>query len=535
MIEPFKKNIIYSTKILSDLDINLIDAIKDKFSLSCLKTLLSNSFSIECIDDPEIISSYSRDYSNIDGYADFLVRPCTSRECAIILRLCTKYNFNLTISAGKTNLTGSATPNGGVLLSIERLNEYKIKIYRNKMTVSCSPNEYLESLREYILDKSNGQLYYPVDPTSRVDAMVSGTISCNASGFVPGKKGATRYWVNSIDVILTSGYCIRIDRGQYISKNGKFIISQGEKEIEIKIPSYNRPKIKNASGPFTCSYGEIDFIDLIIGSEGIFGLISRCELKLAKVPSSYIDLFVSLEKEQDALSFHASIGKILNNDYGKISALEYFGYNCSPFMKNRDYLFKSDDSVGVYLQIPLYGITYDEGLEEWYQKLDDFDINIDFDRVLVLKEPKHWKLFFEARHSLPENALKRAKELNTISIITDTIVPPQYFSRYLLFVHNLLQTNKIEYLLFGHLGDCHLHFHLLPSKDKESLAIELYNLIVKESSKLGGVYSAEHGTGKRKRSDFLECYGPKAASELLSTKKVFDPSLILNIGNVINI
>ena len=54
------------------------------------------------------------------------------------------------------------------------------------------------------------------------------------------------------------------------------------------------------------------------------------------------------------------------------------------------------------------------------------------------------------------------------------------------------------------------------------------------SSKLGGVYSAEHGTGKRKRNDFVKCYGIKAVKMVEKSKKAFDPDLLLNKGNVVN-
>ena len=150
-----------------------------------------------------------------------------------------------------------------------------------------------------------------------------------------------------------------------------------------------------------------------------------------------------------------------------------------------------------------------------------------------LNEKRNWDIFFEARHSMPAKALEKTKELDAVSIITDTIVPPCNFKQYLSFVHGLLQENNIEYLLFGHLGDCHLHFHLLPSKKNESKALNLYNDITKESAMLGGVYSAEHGTGKRKRNDFIECYGIDAVAEIIRIKEALDPSMILNRGNVI--
>ena len=157
----------------------------------------------------------------------------------------------------------------------------------------------------------------------------------------------------------------------------------------------------------------------------------------------------------------------------------------------------------------------------------------DTDNVIVLNDSASWKKFFEARHSIPDNALTKTKQLGGISIITDTIVPPANFTEYLDKVHNKLQSNNIEYLLFGHLGDCHLHFHFIPTKEQQSLALKIYGKIIKICSKLGGVYSAEHGTGKRKRNDFKECYGKDAVNQILQSKASLDPNFLLNKGNFI--
>ena len=70
--------------------------------------------------DKDIVNPYTLDWSNIPGYADLLVQPKSSIECALILRTCFKNNIPLTVSAGRTNLTGSATPKGGVVLSISK-------------------------------------------------------------------------------------------------------------------------------------------------------------------------------------------------------------------------------------------------------------------------------------------------------------------------------------------------------------------------------------------------------------------------------
>ena len=99
--------------------------------------------------------------------------------------------------------------------------------------------------------------------------------------------------------------------------------------------------------------------------------------------------------------------------------------------------------------------------------------------------------------------------------------------------HKILQKSNIEYLLFGHLGDCHLHFHLIPEKKQQSAAIKVYNKIVEISADLGGVYSAEHGTGKRKCLDFIKCYGSQGVENVRTTKLSFDPYFLLNRGNII--
>ena len=120
-----------------------------------------------------------------------------------------------------------------------------------------------------------------------------------------------------------------------------------------------------------------------------------------------------------------------------------------------------------------------------------------------------------------------------MSILTDTIVPSENFQKFLDSAHDMLQKSEIEYLLFGHLGDCHLHFHLIPTRDQQQKALEIYQHIVQKSAELGGVYSAEHGTGKRKRSDFVECFGDIGVQQVWKAKAALDPYFLLNRGNVI--
>ena len=173
------------------------------YSINRLYDFLYNEYNIDCSLDQDIIKSFTLDWSNIPGgNAELLVRPINTFQCSIIFKICQLNKIPITISAGQTNLTGSATPFGGIILSTSKLNRDNIIVNTEKKYVVTPVGVTLESMRNEVLKQSQSKLYYPVDPTSRHDAYVGGTLSCNASGFIPGIKGATRYWVREIEFLL---------------------------------------------------------------------------------------------------------------------------------------------------------------------------------------------------------------------------------------------------------------------------------------------------------------------------------------------
>ena len=530
-------HIIKSFDIIDSDTQNLINtflSITTSPSIIDVAKFLEETLSINTTTDMDIIAGYNHDWSNLEGYAEALCRPINEIECAIVMRVCYILNIKMTISAGRTNLTGSATPKGGIIISVTQMNDIGNIDYKDN-SIDCSPGVYLEDLRTYVTSESQNKLEFPVDPTSRKEAMVGGAISCNASGFVPGEKGAMRYWITGLDFLLPNGEMVKINRGKYISNNGEFIIHKVDNtETIIKVPTYDRVNLKNASGPFSSTDGKMDFVDLIIGSEGIFGCITNTTLKLKNRPTDYLNLFIKLKNENEAFELYSYFSNYFSGDMSHLSGFEYFGENCSSYMSHEEYLFDKDYSVGIYIQIPIHNEDIDNIIEKWYGILIEFKYITEDEQILSLNDSHNWKTFFEARHSIPANALQQAKENKTASIITDTIVPPSSFCEFIKKTHQLIQNKKIDYLLFGHLGDCHLHFHLIPNQENEAIAIDCYHKIIKLSSDLGGVYSAEHGTGKRKRQDFIDCYGQEAAMQIVICKQSFDPKFLLNTGNVIN-
>jgi D-lactate dehydrogenase (cytochrome) len=523
--------------VLSPDECRIIDAYSSenqgKDILPGIAEFIRMNFSVKIDVDPDIINSYKTDSSNLPGNASVLARPSNERECAIILRMCRSCRIPVTLSAGRSNLTGSATPTEGMIVSLSEMKIPGIRVDPIMKTALSPVGIIFEDMRKSVLEQSEGKLFFPVDPTSRFDAMVGGAIACNASGFTPGEAGAMRSWVRSLRFLLMNGMGITAVRGQYISEDGMFLFTHGSEEIAVPVPRYSRPSIKNASGPYSNPHGSVDLVDLIIGSEGIFALVTECTLALSDHPREYLDLFLSLPDESDALNLLFYLSGGLPEEFSSLSAFEYFGPNCRRYMDHEHRLFRTDHAVGVYLQIPLRDEPLEQSAVEWLEILQDAPCRIQEDAIMILLTDRDRTIFFEARHSLPARSLEVVTRRGTHTIMTDTVVPPRRFAEFLEYTHALIRSEGLDYLVFGHLGDCHLHFMILPEKDQMRRGVDVYDRIIEKSSALGGVYSGEHGTGKRKRGDFLKCYGAQAAEQVLATKRAFDPLLLLNRGNVI--
>ena len=497
-----------------------------------IAAFLHQNFGVALTLDPDIVSGYAADSSNLPARAEALARPEDEREAAAVLRAARAAKIPVTLSGGRSNLTGSATAEGGIVLSTASFREPVIRIDENDREVTAPVNVILEDLREQVLKETGNRLYYPVDPTSRGDAWVGGTIACNASGFIPGEIGATREWVEALDVLLPDGTRISTRRGRHVSENGRFILIDNGRETVWPVPTYPRPTIKNASGPYSSPDGRIDLIDMFIGSEGIFGLVTGCTLKLATCPETYLDLFFSLPDENRALAFYQYLDRVLPGNLSSLSAFEYFGVNSRNYMDHRERLFFKDNQVAIYLQIPTTAAELKTQTELWFNRILEAGCDIEAEAVILLDTPPKRRLFMEARHSMPANALEIIQRYRTYTIMTDALVPPAAFAEFLDFIHTRLQQEKIDYLSFGHLGDCHLHFTLLPRRETLESAARLYDQIIAKAVELGGVYSGEHGTGKRKRKDFLVLYDENAIGQLKNCKAAVDPDLLLNRGNI---
>ena len=110
-------------------------------------------------------------------------------------------------------------------------------------------------------------------------------------------------------------------------------------------------------------------------------------------------------------------------------------------------------------------------------------------------------------------------------------VPDAKFAAMLRFYQEQLNSGGFEYVIFGHIGDNHVHVNILPrDEDEADRARTLYGEFISRAVSVGGTISAEHGIGKIKRNYLRELYGDDHLREMARLKKCFDPAGSLGRG-----
>lgn len=504
---------------------------------------------------------------SFDGDADKLVFPTTETEIATILRNAYENGVPVTIQGGRTGLTGAAVPLGGIALNLEKMDrllylkwnpeeelysiaaeagvllEDLVKSVSGRKMDELSGEEktaYEEDMEKFM--QENGDLTFPVDPTE-MSAWIGGITACNASGARTFKYGAVRNWVRRIRVVLPNGELIDIKRGEVISEDGEFefILSNGS-TIRIQVPTYEMPNTKNAAGLF--ARHEMDLIDLFIGSEGILGVITMAELGLVKLPEEIMTVMAFFPTEEDAVDFVYDIRA--PDSPVKMDFLEYFGPNALDMIREK----ASDAGITVpALSEDTNAIVFFE-FEYTEENMEDLVMGLE----MVLNEhnsssESSWagldrtelEKMKTVRHFVPEtvNALiaqRKAQYHKVHKIGTDMAVPDQALREYLKFYREVLEEQGMEYVIFGHIGNNHLHVNMLPRNNEEvEQGMDNYMIFAKRAVQLGGTVAAEHGIGKLKR-DFLKVmYGDKGIKEMQAVKQAIDPQWLLNRGNMIEV
>jgi FAD/FMN-containing dehydrogenase len=424
------------------------------------------------------------DASGYSGHADQVFAPRHEEEIAEILTRAGRQGVPITVMGALTGLAGGAVPRGGWAISMRNFQRLEVTDGAARVGAGVLLRDVQAAAA------ASGQFYAP-DPTEN-GSSIGGNIAANASGSRSFRYGATRRHVRALRVVLADGRIVEYRRGT---------------PVDFEIPQIPLPNVRK----FSCGYRlepGMDSCDLFIGSEGTLGVVTEAELALLPAPGEITGGIVFFRTEEAALD-----------------AVDR--WRSTPGLRLLEFL---DAHAMRVMELP-HGAAV---MLEWEGEAD-----LDMSGAL---EEESWfgssaadrERFRQFRHRLPERIHAHMRRLGLVVVATDYAVPLEHNRRMFHIYREILSENFGDrYVLFGHIGDAHLHSELLPASREE---FERSHAVVTELARqvvaLGGAVGAEHGLGKRKARLLHLQYSPQHIAAMRAVKQRLDPANLLGRGTL---
>ena len=418
-----------------------------------------------------------------------VVKPANTKEISEILKLANEFKIPTTPIGARTGLSGGALSiYKGIGLSMERLNKI-IEIDEQNLQVTVEPAVITQAMREAVSEKG---LFYPVDPSSMGSCWIGGNIAENSGGARAVKYGVTKDYVLNLEVVLPNG--------------------------EIVWTGANT--LKNSTG--------YNLTQLMVGSEGTLGVITKAVLKLLPKNNHNVLMLVPFYKAHEACEAVSAIFRA-----GIIpSALEFMERDAIDwtvrFVEGISVTIKPEHQA--HLLIEVDG-NYPEILMLEAEKILTVVEEFEIDEVLFADTEDQKNALWEMRRAVGE-----AVKSNSIYKEEDTVVPRYVLPELLSGIKRIGEKYGFKSVCYGHAGDGNLHVNIIKaamSDDNWNTQVpmgirEIFELTVS----LKGTLSGEHGIGYVQKN-FMDIAFSKVHLELMERiKHVFDPNNILNPGKI---
>jgi glycolate oxidase len=418
-----------------------------------------------------------------------VLKPGTTQEVSEIMKIASQYKIPVVPIGGRTGLSGGALSiYGGIGLSMERFN--KLDIDEQNLQGIVEPAVITQVFREAAFEKG---LFYPPDPSSQGSCTIGGNVAENAGGARALKYGVTKDYVLNLEVVLPSGE----------------IIWTGANTL------------KNSTG--------YNLTQLMVGSEGTLGIITKIVMKLLPKNSHNILMMVPFFKSAHACEAVAQIFRA-----GIVpSALEFMERDAIDWtLKYVDGVsLDIKDDVEAHLLIEVDG-NYPDMLFAEAEKIMGVLEQFEIDEILFADSEEQKNALWKMRRAVGE-----AVKSNSVYKEEDTVVPRYELPTLLAGIKAAGKKHGFHSVCYGHAGDGNLHVNII----KGDMTDENWNTEVPKGIReifeltvsLKGTLSGEHGIGYVQKNYMDIAFNTTQLQLMKSIKNVFDPLNILNPGKIL--
>ena len=446
--------------------------------------------------DDNKLEKYSRDKvpEKYGHMPEVVVLPKTAQEIAELLKLANREMIPITPRAAGSGLSGGAVPiYGGILLSVERMNEILEIDEKNLMAVvepGVVTNKLDEAVRKY-------GLFFAGYPMSEEFCFIGGNVAENTGGGRAVKYGVTGQYIHGLEIVTPTGEIVQL--------GGK--------------------RIKDVTG--------YNLVQLMVGSEGTLGIFTKIFVRLIPRPSVRQALLVLFEDPETAIAVVPEVmtaGKLVPTS---IEFMDGFTFTMTAKALKEPFPY---EKIGTALLFEVDG-THSSVVAENAATIRRICKERGAFKDYLAETDREIERFWRIRKRIPWDILARYASHHSIE---DIVVPIASISKALSGLKQIGEKYRVPIPVIGHAGDGNLHAMPLKNPDQsverweEILPLLLKDIYVM-TAELGGTISGEHGIG-HKRRDFMGLVMSQAHLDMMrSIKRALDPNNILNPGKIFSL
>jgi len=429
------------------------------------------------------------------GHAIAVAQPNTTQDVAAVVRWCRARRIPITPQGGNTGLAGGAAPQGGLVLSLARLNGIR-RLDLDNDTLVAEAGCILQRVQEAAADADR---LFPLSLAAEGSCTIGGVLSTNAGGTAVLRYGNARELCLGLEVVTASGE-----------------IWDGLRGLRKDNTGY-------------------DLKDLFIGAEGTLGIITAAVLKLYPRPSARAAALVAVADPTAALGLLRLAKRRLGP---ALTACELVSEACLALVSQAFPALRRplDTEAPWYVLLECSDLLEASRAEGDLTALLEaaYEAGVAADATVAASDAQSSGLW-AWRENISEAQARHGKNIKH-----DVSVPLSEIPAFITLAETALLAAAPEAMpiVFGHLGDGNLHFNLSArtAAGGEQLAArepELNLLIHDMVHEFGGSVSAEHGLGLLRREEAAR-YKPPLEIELMRTiKTALDPEGLFNPGKVL--
>jgi len=416
---------------------------------------------------------------------DVVVWPESTDDVAAVVSAANDHGVPITPYAAGTSLEGNAVPvRGGITLDISRMDEV-LETRPEDLQVDVQPGILGDDLNKAIA--SHG-LVLPSLPSSGAISTIGGMIANDASGMKTVKYGEVADWVLELEVVLPTG----------------------------EVTTLGSKASKTSAG--------YNLMDLIVGSEGTLGIVTRATIQLAGRPEQIRGgraIFDNIDDAASAVTDAVQSGV----DVAKIELIDRFSAEVSNDFLDTDLpnapmvFVEFHANHGIAREVDFCRAVFND------HSVESFEVSDTDDGMRDL---------WEARRELAEAFEPYDRNLSPLTP-GDITVPISKYPDIINYAKQLAEEYDLPVATFGHAGDGNVHyFVMVDPDDPESVKVgeTVSKRLVERTIELGGTSTGEHGIGTGKQEYLVEEHDEAAIGAMRSVKDALDPNGILNPGKI---